>query len=410
MATPTGLVVTRALAATLVVQVLVSVVAFTVPVFAPAAAADLGIDPSNVGIYTSLVYLGAMAASLAAGGLTLRHGAIRLSQFMLVLAAIGVAAVSGASWMLFVASALIVGLGYGPATPASSHLLARHTPPRLLGLVFSIKQTGVPMGAMIAGVLVPFLVVHFGWRGAAWGVAAICLVGTVLVQPTRREFDVDLKPTERVFRGGVVEPLRLILTSPHLRLLAFASFAFGSTQVSYGVFLVAFLVSAHGMDLQAAGFALSVAQAAGIGGRVLWGAVADRVGNARIVLAGLALGMAISVAATAFYPAAWPYGGLLVVAALAGGTCIGWNGVYLAEVSRLAPDGDVGRATGGALFITYFGVVVTPTLFGLLHTLSGAYTVGFLALAAMTGYVGFALFRSGGRPAADHDASRTARK
>ena len=396
MTTATGHLVTRALAATLIVQVLVSIATFTVPVFAPVAAAELGVDASNVGIYTSLIYLGAMLSSLVAGGVTLRYGAIRASQVMLAIAAGGIAVATGASWVLFIASALIVGLGYGPTTPASSHLLARHTPPRLLGLVFSIKQTGVPMGAMIAGVLVPFLVVEFGWRGAAWGVAALCLAGALLVQPTRRQFDTGLKPTERVFRGGFVEPLRLILSSPRFRLLAFASFVFGSIQVSYGVFLVAFLVSAHGMDLQAAGLALSVAQAAGIGGRVLWGVVADRVGDARIVLAGLALGMAASVVATALYPVDWPYVGLLAIAAVAGGTCIGWNGVYLAEVSRLAPEGQVGRATGGALFITYLGVVVMPTVVGLLHTVSGVYTVGFLALAAMTGYVGIALFRSGG--------------
>lgn len=384
-------VVARALGATLLVQSLVSVVSFTVPVIAPLAAEDVGVDRNTLGVYASLLYVGAMASSLTCGGFIRRFGAIRFSQGALALCALGMSMATGTSWVLLIASALIAGIGYGPITPASSHILARHTPSRLMALMFSIKQTGVPLGGMIAGLLVPFLAVEFGWRGAGWGVGLLCLAGALLVQPTRREFDADLVPGEPLFRGSVIGPLKLILLSPGLRRLAFASFAFSAMQMCFAFFLVVFLMSSRGVDIQTAGLALSVAQIGGIVGRVLWGGVADKIRDGRLVLAVLAFAMSAGAAALAFYPAAWPFWLLVALAALIGSTAIGWNGVFLAEVSRVAPEGEVGRATGGALFITYFGVVAGPPAFGALATLTGGYSAGFLVLSVMTGYFGLVL-------------------
>ena len=69
---------------------------------------------------------------------------------------------------------------------------------------------------------------------------------------------------------------------------------------------------------------------------------------------------------------------------LFGATAIGWNGVYLAEVSRLAGEAEASRATGGSLAITFAGVVATPPIFGALAVATDSYEIGFLALTALT--------------------------
>jgi MFS family permease len=56
---------------------------------------------------------------------------------------------------LLILSALCIGVGYGPITPASSHVLIRTAKPSDLALTFSIKQTGVPAGAAVAGAILP---------------------------------------------------------------------------------------------------------------------------------------------------------------------------------------------------------------------------------------------------------------
>lgn len=142
------------LAATLAVQVLVSMAVVTVPVLAPAVAAETGVSAGDVGIFIALVYGASMATRLVSGPLVQRFGAIRLSQACLVACAAGLACVATGAPALFVVGALFLGAGYGPVTPASSHILARSTPPQRLPLVFSLKQTGVPLGGALAGAVV----------------------------------------------------------------------------------------------------------------------------------------------------------------------------------------------------------------------------------------------------------------
>ncbi len=395
--TPTTIQVSRALAATLSVQAVVTMATLTVPVFAPAASADIGLDPSNIGIFASIIYVGAMASSLLSGGLSARYGAIRVSQIGLGISLVGLALTATASWQVMVASALLLGIGLGPATPASSHILARTTPAHLAGFVFSIKQTGVPLGGVLAGALVPLFVVHLGWRGAALAVAVICLACAVLIQPARRHFDTGLRRGGRAFEGSLLGPLRLVLGLPELRRLAFASFVFAAIQQSFAVFLVTYLVAGLGMPFVKAGVTLAIGQAAGIVGRIMWGALADWIGKAQLVLGGLGLAMTGAGLAASAFTAEWPYAAIVAVCIVFGATAVGWNGVFLAEVARLAPDDQAGRATGGVLFFTFFGVVAAPPLFGVVASLTGSYGFGFIVLSVLTGIFGLSLVVRRGR-------------
>ena len=395
--TPTTVQVSRALAATLSVQAVVTMATLTVPVFAPAAAADIGLDPSNIGIFASIIYVGAMVSSLLSGGLAPRYGAIRVSQAGIAIVVVGMALTATASWQVMAASALLLGLGLGPATPASSHILARTTPAHLASFVFSIKQTGVPLGGVLAGALVPLFVVNFGWRGAALGVAVICLACAVLIQPARRHFDTGLRRDGAVFKGSVLGPLRLVLGLPELRRLAFASFFFAAIQQSFSVFLVTYLVTGLGMPFVKAGVTLSIAQAAGVAGRIVWGALADWTGRPQLVLGGLGLAMTAAGLAASAFTAEWSYAAILTVCIVFGATGVAWNGVFLAEVARLAPDDQASRATGGTLFFTFFGVVAAPPLFGAVAAFTGSYGYGFVVLSVLTGIFGVVLVVRRGR-------------
>lgn len=60
-----------------------------------------------------------------------------------------------------------------------------------------------------------------------------------------------------------------------------------------------------------------------------------------------------------------------------GATAVGWNGVFLAELTRLAPKERIGDVTGGSSFFTFLGVVVTPPLFHLVLGLTSSYGVTY---------------------------------
>lgn len=372
------------LALTLAIQSMVAWALLTLPVMAPVVGEALGVSAAYVGLYVALAYAGAMFASLAAGAAVAHYGAIRVSQAGLLLCALGLALCAMPSLPVIALGAVLIGLGYGPVTPASSHLLARTTTPATMALVFSLKQTGVPLGGVLAGALVPGLLLLTNWQAALLGVALLCVACAVLAQPLRAALDADRDASRPLCLGSLTQPIRMVLVHRGLSLLAVCSFFFSIVQLSLVTYLVSYLYDALAYGLVAAGFALSVAQAAGIGGRVFWGWLADRFLGARRMLALLGALMAVASLATALLAPALPTLLVWAVLALFGASAIGWNGVYLAEVARQAPRGQASIATGGTLAFTFLGVVLGPPLFGALSGLFGSYRAGYAALVLPT--------------------------
>jgi MFS family permease len=85
---------------------------------------------------------------------------------------------------------------------------------------------------------------------------------------------------------------------------------------------------------------------------------------------------------------------VLLILVTFGASAIGWNGVYLAEVARRAPEGMASVATGGTLAFTFSGVVIGPPVFGALSTYFGTYRAGFIGLMVVASVSGLLLYRS----------------
>jgi predicted MFS family arabinose efflux permease len=379
---------------TLVIQAMVAMALLTLPVIAPVVALDLQVSPALVGLYVSVTYAGAMVATLMGGATVARMGAIRVSQWGLVLCAVGLV-LCAVPWLpAMVLGAVFIGLGYGPITPASSHLLARTTPKAQMSLVFSIKQTGVPLGSMLAGAIVPPLALLIDWQLSMWVVAALCLACAGVSQSLRSELDSDRQADLRIRWGSLIEPIRMVLAHRALLTMASCSFMFSMVQLSLTTYLVTFLHDDLSYGLVAAGLALSVTQLGGIGGRVAWGYVADRWLGARAMLLLLASMMAVCALGSAFLTTDTPHGVVIALLVCFGASAIGWNGVYLAEVARRAPPGMASMATGGTLAFTFLGVVLGPPMFGALSGLFGTYRAGFVGLMVMASVSGTVLYWS----------------
>ena len=369
------------LAVTTAIQAMVSMALLTLPAMAPAVARALAVPSTLVGAYVALCYFAAMLSSLVGGTLVRRLGAIRVSQLGLGLCAVGLA-LCALPWLPAVElGALCIGAGYGPITPASSHLLALTTPAHRMSLVFSIKQTGVPAGGMLAGALVPGLSLWLGWQGTLLAVAGVCALCAALAQPLRAALDADRQPAQPLALQALFKPIGMVLGHPSLRALAACSFLFSAVQVSTTAYMVTYLNESLGMTLLAAGAALSVSQLAGVVGRIAWGAVADRGLGPRNTLMLLATLMIVGSVLTALLQPQWPTLLIWAIVALLGASAIGWNGVYLATVARQAPPGQAGVATGGTLLFTFMGVVCGSPAFGALAGASGSYRIAFAALA-----------------------------
>lgn len=357
------------------------------PIMGPVLTEAAGVPSESVGILASVGSAGTMWFLVAGGGLLAQLGAVRILQIGALVGASGVLiALSGGWWALMLAS-LLIGLGYGPSPPAGSDILKRFAPARHRSLVFSIKQSGVPLGGAIAAVLVPAVVLAAGWRVACLAAVALTLTAVLASERFRRNIDRHA-PTGPGWRLGgfldpraIATPFRSIRRSPALFAPTYASVGFAVAQGSVFAFLVTYLAVELGLGLARAGLAFASLQVAGVFGRVLVGWLADRVGSARRMLVALACASAAATACLSAVDPSWPQWAVLGLSAAGGVAIASWNGVFLAEVSTLVEDALVGEATAAVTFFTFFGYVVGPSLFGLMLALGGSYEAALLLTA-----------------------------
>ena len=385
-----------ALASLTLVQVISTMVFNQASVLAPAAATEFGVAAADVAYYVSIVYLAAMISTVGGGPLTRRLGPIRFMQTGLTIAALGSFVFATGGVAMAALSAFIVGLGSGPLTIASSHILARVSPPRLANVTFSLKQSGVPVGFAICGAVLPTLALDFGWRWAAASVGILSIAAAIAMQPLRTLYD-----EERT--GGsarlptlteILEPLRLAWRDPILRPMCFIGMLFSATQAIVVNFTVVYAVDGLQMSYVLAGALLSAATVAGAFGRIFWGALADLLRKPSAVLAGIGTIIAMAATVMAFSTPNWPTSAIYIVCTILGGTAVGWNGVFIAESASRAPPGRAAEFTGATQLFVFCGALLSPLLFRTVLAVTGVYEAGYLLLAAGVATASFFLGRA----------------
>ncbi|MFM7690112.1 MAG: MFS transporter, partial [Alphaproteobacteria bacterium] len=207
-------------------------------VIAPAIIEDLHIDPALVGVYVGAAALASLVFQLGCGSFIIRYGALRMSQVALVFLAAGMALAAAGPLVFFLISAIIGGGGAATSTPASSHLLGRYSPPKQAPLVFSIKQTAVPAGLLLAGLLGPLMTLYWGWSGALLVTAGACFLFAAMLEPLRSEFDSDRVPSRSFHFSDFRNTLTSVLRAKDLRELSMACFAFNGLQTAFTSYYV----------------------------------------------------------------------------------------------------------------------------------------------------------------------------
>ena len=364
-------------------QMVVAMSNIVLSTIAPKVAESLGVAPVLVGYHVGLTFGAAAVASVYGGIVVLRWGAARTTQVSMVSSVIGLGLLALPHVGFIALGSLFVGTGMGFASPAASYLLARHTSPDRRNLLFSIKQTGVPLGGVIVALAAPVLAVTVGWR---WSLAMIAVVGVatlLLAERARVAWDSDRRPAGSL-RSAPFGGVPLVWRQKTLRWIALAAVLFSSIQRILLSFTVIYLVAEGGYGLVEAGIMLSVAQVGGATSRIPWGWLADRVRSGLAVLTLICVIMIASSIVLILLEASWPKPLVFLLFFLLGASCVGWNGIVHAECARLSPPGMISLAAGGMSFFVFGGVMFGPPVFAVLHGMIGSYS-GTLWLMVFAG-------------------------
>jgi predicted MFS family arabinose efflux permease len=361
---------------------------------APLLMAQFAIGRGEVGLVQTSVYLSASWSALVGGRLADRAGertALILAGLITGAGALG-AGIPG-PYGAFLLAAFVMGLGTGVQNPAGSAAVMRWFPARRRGFAMGIRQTGVPVGGVLAATIWPWVATAWGWRASYAMAGVMALVGTALLALTY--FD----PAREGGPEAAVRSLPDLIRDRRLWLLALAYNGQIVAQYSVTVYLVLFLHEVLGLSVIAASALLALVNMVAIGGRMGWGLASDALfaGARRPVLLIIIVLTLAGMLLAAALPAHAPLGAAIVLAALLGISAFSWTGMYGTLAVELAGSASAASAVAWVHLLGAVGSLGGPPLFGFIVDHTGSYRVAWLAaaLAVLAGLLATLALREG---------------
>lgn len=367
----------RVLALALGAQVGISVLDQGIPTLTGFLKRDLELSASGAGLLVSAYFFGKILGSYAAGIAADRLGERRVLVLGGAIAAafVALAATAGPIELLF-ALLLLAGVAGAAGTPAGGRLVLVAFPAERRGLALGIRQTGIPLGGIVAAAVLPTIAATAGWRWSLLAAAGLAVLGLLPLALTRID--------------RVAEPLLENVERPrgqqrNVYLLTLWACLIVSGQYALVVFLALDLHETASLSLAQGALLLALANATGIVGRIAWGAASDRAlarGRKPLLLLLTAVGLA-GVLLLLLVPRDAPLPLLAVMASIAGLSLIGYQGLWITMLAESAGTRQVGAATGFAITFVTISMALSPPLYGLAADAAGTYRAVWAALAVV---------------------------
>ncbi len=367
--------------------------------FVPLMVRGLGVRENLetwVGYMLMVFYLVSFAVSPVWGGIADHYG--RKLMVLRAMLGIGVAMLLMplAETPLTFAALLMLIAVFNGFTPAGVSLLVANTPPRRIGSVVALAQTGGLVGQALGPVLGAMLIALFEPQHRVfWISAALLFTGGVLVAFFVGEVkQLAAGPWRVRWIGG----LREMLAAPRVGLLYLLNFLFmimwygGVTVIT--IFVLQ-LLEVRGADAVEEAYWVGAAAMAMAAGTVialpLWGRAIDRIGPARVMVfasvATILTHLPLLVIETPLQ---------LVIARAAFGLTAAAMPTAIVQLIRIhAPAGTDARAISYSTAFQFFAMGVAPFSAGLIGPVLGLRVYFALTILAMAGGLWLWMRRAG---------------
>ncbi|GAC1579817.1 MAG: MFS transporter [Candidatus Elarobacter sp.] len=354
---------------------------------APVLVATFALSKAQLGVAFTAMSIGAMLFTTPAGVFTDRWGERRmvlLSGIVMTAALLAATAVRSYGWL--VAAIGVFGAGYAASTPAGGRaVLAWFDRDR--GLAMGIRQTGVPLGALIGALTLPIVAGFSGYRGAfAYG-AVMAAVPTAIAYAGYREQRDDTVPAATL--SSVTRGMRALVRDSRLLAVTATCIILVCTQSAMNAFLTLTAVAVVGTSVKTAAIAFAAAHAAATLGRLGWGYASDRMlGGERLIPLAI---ICVTAACATLAFALLRHGAivqLFLASVLLGCSGAGWNGLFAAALAEVGGPERAASALGLGLTAIFGASAIAPTAFGVLADATSLHVAwGCIAALALTGVV-----------------------
>ncbi len=378
-------------------HIMASMALLVLPAIAPEVAREYGIDASLIGYFITLVCVGQLVTLTWFSNVTRRFGGARINQAGHGCVAAGLLFMMIPTPVFLAVGAIVIGFGYGLIGPSFSHLLMRFSPPERRNFIFSLQQTGVPIGGMAAALISPAVALAFGWRWAMLLSATLLVCIILMMQRGRAGWDDDRDAHAQVVAARPLANIALIWRNVPLRRVAMAGAAFCGAQFCVSAYTVVVCVKVFDMSLLAAGGVLTAVQIASAVGRVAIGWLCDAMQNTARVLAWNALLMIATCVTALWIAPGWPVIAIYLLFAVLGFSTGAWAGTVLAEAGRLAPQSNMSGALSGVFVFLNIGKMIGPVVFANVYLLTQSYGWAFASLV-IAGVTAWGYLRSNEKP------------
>jgi len=282
---------------------------------------------------------------------------------------------------------MLLGVGEAIYLPGGSKIVSLLFRPAERGLPCGLFDAGTRTGLVIEGVLVPWMLIHYGWRTSfsIIGFAALLwLIPWFLTTPRELHGQADRDPT--AVGGGFHAALTALITNRNLLGVCLTFFCFDYYWYFLVNWLPDYLVTGRGLTILSAGLYAALpyfvfGASEPIGGwladvliRRGWSETHARKG---VVTVAFLTGLLLIPAARVNSPGA-------AVALIVGGCLVGLaTGNLLVILQSCAPRGSIGLWTGVYNFIGNIAGILSPLITGFLIQKADSYTPPFVLAASL---------------------------
>lgn len=359
----------------------VSVVDQGLPTLTGFVKAELGVSAGIAGLAVSSVAFGKIFGSYAAG-----IAADRLGERRVIVAgalAVGalVVAAAAAPLPLLLLLLFFAGAAGSTSTPAGGRLVLLAFPPTRRALALGVRQCGIPAGGLVAALVLPTIAHIWNWRWSLVAAGAMTIVTALPLAASDIKRRPGVEPKSSTPDPRTESPLR----NRNIRLLTVWGCLVVTGQYALLAFLALDLHRSSGLSLASGSLLVALSNAFGIVGRIAWGAMSDRAlsqGRKPLLLLLNAMALAATLALLVT-PRSAPVGVFAAVAAFAGFSLIGFQGLFITMVAEQAGPLRVGAATGFSITFVQTAIALTPPLYGLVADLAHSYRAIWAVLSGV---------------------------